>query len=178
MKKSYLRSLPVQSSLIAVLFLGSLVLGGIIVSQRWRFESFVKESYVLPRRELSDSTRKATDSLIRGESASEFWKRVPDTERRAVYIAWMQQGQVPTQTTVEPFVETDAEFFIKCSERTFVCGDLEQRKRGLTFIEMSGIDRAGKVLDRLAAWAERCNRPDDVALVEATRIRMRQKMIH
>ena len=175
MNAAQLRSLPVQAGLIAGLFIGSLGLGGIIVSQRWRFESFVKESYAAPSKGQSESMRNAINELSLGKVARETWDKVPDVERRAVYNALMLREDLGAPKVVAGCLETAAEFFLKCAERTVVCGDAEQRLRGLKFLELSGVDQAGQALDRLAVWADRWNRPNDFAAIDETRMRWRQE---
>lgn len=172
MNAAQIRSLPVQSGLTAGLFLGCIVLAGLLVSQRWRFESWVKETYTLPKAELSASTRTVTESLLHGEAAADEWKRVPEPERRSVYLTLMQRDEFPTAKLVKDCLDTDADFFLTCSERTVVCGNREQRLRGLRFLEFSGVKRSVPVLDRLSAWAKRSRRHEVAMEIDHVRHRI------
>jgi hypothetical protein len=78
----------------------------------------------------------------------------------------MQQDAFPKPKDIRNCLKTDASFFVTCAERTVVCGNLEQRTRGLTFLEQSKAELAGMALDRLHAWAVRSKRPDEVAAIE------------
>jgi len=174
MNASQIRSLPVQAGLTIGLFASCVILGGIIVSQRWRFESFIQERYAASSAPVSSSTTQVTESLLKMRPAKEKWTQVPESERRNVYLALMRQDDFPSTEFVAACQATDPEFFVTCAERTVVCGNDVQRDRGLKFLELAGIEQSGPALDRLVDWASRWHRSDDHEAIERVRARMKE----
>jgi hypothetical protein len=172
MKAAQMRSLPVQGLLVLGLFLGSTALAIGMVSQRWRFESHLKESYAPPKGELSDPAKKTMQAFSRDEPAVDLWAYLNDVERRAVYCDWFKNLAPDRIPEVRCWRETDEDYFVTCAERTAVCGNAEQRKIGLALLEGCSSARSEPALQRLAAWAAHACRSELLGAVQETQNRV------
>ncbi|MFN0055638.1 MAG: hypothetical protein ACKV0T_26110 [Planctomycetales bacterium] len=155
-----LKTLRGQLWLTAALFLICVVLAAVIVSQRSRFEGFVKEKYSGSRSGLSSATRRAADDLRDGQAPSIELVELPELERRALYDLWMLDDLGPAERTAQILAETDGDFLLRCAEQTVVCGDGAQRERALEFLVACHSPKAREICRRLAAWARRRRRLD------------------
>jgi hypothetical protein len=172
MKAAQIRSLPVQALLVLGLFFGSAVLAIGIVSQRWRFESYLKETYAPAKGDDSEKIKKITAALAEDEPAGETWNYLIEAERRSVYCEWVRNvmpGKIPN---VRGWRETDEEFFVSCAERTVVCGNQDQRMIGLALLERCSPEHSIPALQRLADWAMHARRLEMLESVKETQIRV------
>ena len=168
-----LRTLRGQLLLTAGLFGGCVVLAGIIVSQRGRFESFVAEKYPASRDRLSNAARRAADAIVVGETPGDEFQELLPEERRALYELWMQ-GENPSATSARALVGADAAYYVRCAEQTIVCGNAAQRARALEFLVVGGASAAPEALSRLSRWAGRRNRADWAEQITEARSRLNE----
>lgn len=169
-----LRTLRGQLLLTAGLFGGCVVLAGIIVSQRWRIESYIAEKYPASRDRLSQAGRKAAVDVAAGKTPGEDFRHLLPEERRGLYELWMQDEHGSPES-VRALVGADTAYYVRCAEQTVVCGNPAQRVRALEFLVASRTAAVPEVLSRLSDWARRRNRPDWAEEIEQARSRVVQE---
>lgn len=171
MNQQDLRTLRGQLALTAGLFAGCVALAAVIISQRFRFESFVAEKYPASREKLSPEARAAADAIADASAPAKGFNHLPAIERRALYEFWMRDPESRGASEAQALLAADPQFYLRCAEQSVVCGNDAQRRRALEFIAFAESESANEVLLRLADWSKKRHRPDWGQEIQATRIR-------
>lgn len=156
-----LRSLTGQLFLIGGLFAGSVVLAAGIATQRKFFEKYRSETY----QTLPANLKPLADSAVDGDfSAPEIiqFQHLPQPDRLRLYDEWMTATN-PSHLVPRLLTRLDAPLYLMRAERTLVCGNPDQQRRAVFFLEQSTHPEAIPILQKALSWAEQRH---DRALVE------------
>ncbi|MBI4747633.1 MAG: hypothetical protein HY774_04050 [Acidobacteria bacterium] len=156
-----LRSLTGQLLLIGGLFAGSVVLAAGIATQRTFFEKYRSETY----QALPANLKPLVDSAVDGDfSVSEItqFQHLPQPDRLRLYDDWMLAAN-PSDLAPRLLTRLDAPLYLTRAERTLVCGNPDQQRRAVFFLEQSNHSEAIPILQKALNWAEQRH---DTALVE------------
>lgn len=169
MNKQELRTLRSQLLLTVGLFAGCIAAAGVMASQRGFFEKYLKEKYAPLPADLKD----VADAAGAGEVDPVRFEQLSDAERLALYDDWMSRDPPPANTP-RALLTAAGELYLARAERTLVCGNDDQRKRALRFLELAGSREAISRLQKLSRWAARRSLPEFAAAVAETIDRLDQ----
>jgi hypothetical protein len=150
MNKAELRTLKVQLALVVGMFLVCAAGAGFMATQRAFFEGYMKEEYA----ELPADLLPLAEAAARGRLTSEDLTELPEPKRLALYDHWMRQAEPPKRTPAA-LVAADPALYLARAERTLACGNAEQRRRALKFLELADSDEAVPILHKARRWAQR-----------------------
>ena len=156
-----LRSLTGQLFLIGSLFAGSVVLAAGIATQRKFFEKYRSETYQALPANLKPLADSAADGNFSTSEISHF-QRLPQPDRLRLYDDWMVATN-PSDLVPHLLTRLDAPLYLTRAERTLVCGNPDQQRRAVFFLEQSTHPEAIPILQKALSWAEQRH---DHALVE------------
>jgi len=150
MNKAELRTLKVQLALVVGMFLVCAAGAGFMATQRAFFEGYMKEEYA----EISADLLPLAEAAAGGRLAPEDLAELPEPKRLALYDHWMRQAEPPKRTPAA-LVAAGPALYLARAERTLVCGNAEQRRRALKFLELADSAEAVPILRKARRWAER-----------------------
>ncbi|MHC4404288.1 MAG: hypothetical protein ACYTG0_31930 [Planctomycetota bacterium] len=163
MNRQELRTLRSQLLLVAGLFAGCIVAGVLMATQRGFFEEYLREEYAPLPAELKD----LADAAASGEIDEARLQGLSQEQRLALYDDWMIRPNPPAGTP-KTLVAAAGELYLARAERTLVCGNADQRKKALWFLELAGSSEAVPVLEKASRWAERRSLPELAAAIAET----------
>ncbi len=169
MNKQELRTLRSQLLLTVGLFAGCIAAAAVMASQRGFFEKYLKEKYAPLPADLKD----VADAAAAGEVDPARFEQLSDAQRLALYDDWMTRDPPPVNTP-RALMTAAAELYLARAERTLVCGNHDQRKRALRFLELAGSREATARLQKLSRWAARRSLSELVAGIAETIDRLEQ----
>jgi hypothetical protein len=126
-----------------------------IATQRPWFESFVQEKYTAQYDELPALVQETAEAAAAGEVDREKFKRLPESQRLALYEDWMIRREPDRPRAAKALADVAPRLYLDRAERTVVCGDDDQRHRAMEFLTLCGRPEAAEKLYKLAAWARR-----------------------